>query len=496
MVTSTQSTPDSAEAARPRFALVPVAGTAVVIGIILLIGSRNYGYFFDEAYFVVAGHDHPAWGYFDQPPLVPMLAGLAQHLFPGSLLLLRLPATLAAVGGVVLTGLIARDLGGRRPAQVLAALAYAMSGAVRITHWLATYSLDPFFWTLILFLVVRWTTGRQQGKADDRLLLIAGAVTALSLQTKFLVPALWFALAATSLIFGPRDLLKRPLLWAGALLAVLATVPTLVWEATHGWPYTHMQQVVEAEFPGYGSYFWEGLMAAGLFAGVPLFLIGVGCLVFAPSMAPYRFVGASVVVVILAFAVMSGRSYYVFSLYAAPLAAGAVGLQKIRWHWALKWLGGLVMVVSVADTLLSVSIYPKSVAEKLPDVPTVVSAKTFTQADGLLPPLAAEVDQIYQSLPPDVREHTAVLTDSYAFAAGIDMYGRSGGISRAYSGHRAYYYFGAPPEEDTNVLFIGTQNPALKGACASSQPIAPDFAGLYLGRTESWEQLWPKLRAQ
>lgn len=380
----------------------------------------------------------------------------------------------------------AKELGGRVPAQVLAATAYALSGAVRVAHWLATYSLDPFFWTLILWLVVRWTRRR-----DDRLLLAAGVVTAFSLETKFLVPALWAALAVTSLLFGPRELLRRPLLWVGGLIAVLATVPTLVWQATHGWPYTHMQQVVAAEFPGLGGYLWDGLAGAGLLAGLPLLLFGLGWLLRSRE---YRFLGVTVLGLVVAFAVTSGRSYYLFSLYSVPFAAAAVGLQEIRWPRVLKWSGALVLAASVVNALLSIPVYPKAVAQRLPDVPFTVTAKTYVEADGLLVPLAQQIDQTYLALPPELRAHTAVLTDSYVFAAGVDMFGAA--VPRAYSGHRGYYYFGKPPEQDDTVLFFGTQNPALQKAFTSAQPIVPDFATLYTGRTVSWEQLWPRLRTQ
>lgn len=100
------------ESPLPRMAWGPVLAVAGVVGLALLIASRNYGYFFDEAYFVVAGRDHLAWGYFDQPALVPALAAAMNHLAPGSLIVLRLPATLAAIAGTILTALIARELGG------------------------------------------------------------------------------------------------------------------------------------------------------------------------------------------------------------------------------------------------------------------------------------------------------------------------------------------------------------------------------------------------
>jgi 4-amino-4-deoxy-L-arabinose transferase-like glycosyltransferase len=497
-MTLTSETTDSRPGrTRPAFARTPVLLIAGVAGALLLIASRNYGFSFDEAYFVVAGRDHPAWGYFDQPPLVPFLAAGLDHLFPGSLLALRLPATLAAVGGIVLSALIARELGGRRVAQAVAAAAYAMSGATLICHYLATYSIDPFFWSLVVWLVVRWTRQRREGVADDRLLFAAGLVTAVSLQTKFLVPALWVALAAASLVFGPRDLVRRPLLWAGALVATLTTVPTLVWQAVHGWPYTRMSEVVAAEFPGTGPFLLELLSGPGLVIGVPLALFGFGRLLAARDLRPYRFLGVAFLLLIVAYLLTSGRSYYVYSLYALLFAAGAVGLQDVKWPTAAKAVGWLLAAASVLQALVAMPIYPKSWAERIPDVPLVpLTAKVFVQSDGQLGQLSDAVVKVYASLPPDQRARTAIMTDSYAFAADLQLFGAERGLPDVYSAHRGYFYFGHPDESVDSVLFVGDASPLVAGAFDRHQDVVPQLMTVFSGRNTAWDALWPQLRTQ
>jgi hypothetical protein len=42
-----------------------------------LAAHANYDFFGDERYFIVCGW-HPAWGYVDQPPLVPLPAAASQ----------------------------------------------------------------------------------------------------------------------------------------------------------------------------------------------------------------------------------------------------------------------------------------------------------------------------------------------------------------------------------------------------------------------------------
>src|SRR5213596_1656962 len=87
-----------------------------------LLTANRYGIFRDELYFLACS-EHLDWGYVDQPPLIAGIAWFARHVFGESLLGLRLLPALAGAAKVVFAGLLARELGGRRYAQALAALA-------------------------------------------------------------------------------------------------------------------------------------------------------------------------------------------------------------------------------------------------------------------------------------------------------------------------------------------------------------------------------------
>ncbi|CAM3967582.1 MULTISPECIES: ArnT family glycosyltransferase [Tsukamurella] len=487
----------------PAVARTPLAVVTVAVFAVMVIGSRNYGYFFDEAYFVVAGRDHPAAGYFDQPPLVPLLAGALDSLAHGNLVVLRLPATLAVTAITLLSGLIARELGGRGWAQVFAAAAVAMSLVSSVGHWLATYSLDPLWWTILFYLLVRWTRTR-----DDRLLLLAGAVTALSLLTKFLVPALWIAVAVGALACGPRRLLTRPALWGGAAIAVVAVVPTLWWQAGHDWAYTRMGAVVRAEWPGGAGFALVGLFGAGLLIGLPLLLAGVVSLL---RSGRYRYLGVAVVLVVAAIVLTHGRAYYLASVYALPMAAGAVAVQR----WAANRIAGrtvrrrvtsavaaLVLIASAASWVWSSPVWPQQVAQRLPAAPFRAPASMVIDGDTMLQDLGHTVIDAYRSLSPQERQNLAIVAESYPFAAAVDFYGRDAGLPRAYSGHRAYYYFGRPADDTAAVLWIGDPSSVLDGAFTHRRAVQPPgaegdpVAQLYTGRTQPWATLWEALRAQ
>src|SRR5215510_8823817 len=126
--------------------LVPLPGWVWAIagglGLVLLACAGRYGWHRDELYFREAGR-HLAWGYVDQPPFTPLVARIADLVAPDNLVALRVAPALATVVTVVLCGLIVRELGGDRRAQVVGAGVAASAGfVVGAGHLLSTATFD------------------------------------------------------------------------------------------------------------------------------------------------------------------------------------------------------------------------------------------------------------------------------------------------------------------------------------------------------------------
>jgi hypothetical protein len=149
--------------------------------VLLVAFASGYGYHRDELYFIAAGK-HLDWAYADQGPVTPLLARAMTEISADSLTVLRLPSAIAAALVVFLTGLLARELGGTRRAELIAAGCAAVGVIVLFTgHLLSTSTFDLLAWTAVTWLVVRaLRTG------DDRLWLVAGVVLGLSLLNKAL----------------------------------------------------------------------------------------------------------------------------------------------------------------------------------------------------------------------------------------------------------------------------------------------------------------------
>src|SRR5437588_1352744 len=193
----------------PRFAWPEVAAPALLALVVLLATATRYGYHRDELYFLEASK-HMAWGYVDQPPLSVALVWLSRVLFGESLFWMRVPPALADAATVLLAGLIARELGGKRFAQALAALAVAVSPFLIAGHLAGPTIYDFLAWSAVSLFVVRIIrTGR------ERLWVAVGVVAGLGLLDKETIALLAVALAVGLVLNRQAKMLRSPWGWAG-----------------------------------------------------------------------------------------------------------------------------------------------------------------------------------------------------------------------------------------------------------------------------------------
>ncbi|MBP2473337.1 hypothetical protein JOF53_002209 [Crossiella equi] len=474
--------------------------TSAAVALLLVLVSGEYGPHRDELYFEAAGA-HPAWGYPDQPSFTPMVARLMALLFPDSLTALRLPAALAAGLTVLLVALTARELGGTRRAQVLAAVATGLSGAVLVPgHMLHTTTFDLTFSAALVWLLVKVVRG-----ADPRLLLAAGGVLGVALHNKYLIGALVAALLVGILATGPRALLRSPWLWAGAGLAVLVWLPNLVWQVSNGLPQLRMAQILsEGSAGGVAFVAMQALVVGPLL--VPLWVGGLVRLLRTPDL---RLFGVAYLVLAAALLVAGGSPLYLFDAYPPLLAAGALVVDG--------WLGrsrGRAVVATAAGTLSALFILPVA----LPLVPVhLLDRVPVLQLNGLAteqfgwPELTSTVAGVYRNLSPAERARTTIVTENFGEAAALQRYGPAHGLPSVHSGYRGYAAWERPPATARDAILV---QPAkfpdapvwARTACTELRQVATVHNSLGIrnrehggtvwlcqGLTRTWDELWPSI---
>ena len=477
----------------------PVWILTAIVGVTMLVTSAGFYYTSDELYFLSAGK-HLSWGYADQPPLVPFLAHLADSLFPDSLVALRLPSTIAVTAGVFVTAVIAREFGGRGRAQLLAAACYAISPLLLSDgHHLDTTSIDWCLWTVATWLVVRWVRTR-----DDRLWLALGVVTGFDLQDKYLILFFWAAIAAGVLIAGPRAMFARPLVWVAALIAVAMAVPSLLWQAHNGWPQLAMGSVLSDEAGDLGgryTFLPYVFIYAGIAGGV-LFCYGLWRLLRAEELRPYRFLGWASVVLIVGLLVVQQQPYYVAGLYAAGWAAAATRAEQgplpRGLNWSRTWPALVISALVVVRGILP-----------FPPDPLFVDSYVVNNVNDDFPKVVDTVAAAYREMAPSERSHTVVMANASGYAGALDQFGPRVGLPPVYSVERGSWYFGAPPDSATSVLYVGDPPDAVRAEFAQVRQVATYTDQLALamhprkaevpvylcsGLRDPWSRIWPDLR--
>ncbi|GAA4857094.1 glycosyltransferase family 39 protein [Saccharopolyspora cebuensis] len=462
----------------PPFARWAVLPIAAAVAVVQLVAATRSGYWFDEVYMLAIGRNHLDWGSADQPPMTPALAWLMDAIAPGSVLALRLPAVLATTAAVVVAALIARELGGDRRAQAMTAGVQATALWITLAgHWLTPYTLEPVQWLLLLWLLIRWIRLR-----DDRLLLALGAVAGIAAMTKFQVVLLCAALLLSVLLLGPRELLARPLLWAGVGIAGLLAAPTLVWQAVHGWPQLRMSGIVIAEaealYGGRPGVAFGMIAVAGL-AGTVLSLYGLWRLARADEL---RFLALTTALLYALFVIAPGRPYYLGGLYAVLAAAGALGLQRRReaGRGRRRWVAWPAFALSAALAAGILTLPVADVSDRMGDA------------------LARRAADVYHALPPEQRERTALIGDPYIAAAYLDGYSTRYDLPPAHSTNRGYGYFPPPPESADAAVYVGADPDELRPYFTDAHLIAAgtptNTVWLVTGRHTPWTRVWTDLR--
>ncbi|HTS47859.1 MAG TPA: glycosyltransferase family 39 protein [Bryobacteraceae bacterium] len=423
----------------------------IALAIILLHALTNghYGFHRDELA-TVDDARYLDWGYIAYPPLTPFIAHIAFALFGPSLVGLRFFASLAQAVAIVLTGCMARELGGKRTAQVAAALAAAIAPVSLAAGALFQYvTFDYLWWVLAAYFVIRLLKSE-----NPRWWLAIGAVIGLGMMTKYTVAFLAAGITAGIVLTSARRDLKSPWLWGGVGLSLAIFLPNSIWQIRHDFISLDFLNHIHARDIRIGrtkNFLIEQLFVPANPFTIPMWLTGLW-FYFSREGKRYRALGWIFVVVFVLFFSARGRSYYMAPAYPMLLAAGAVAWERRlanaspsrgRLRRAVQWSAiavGAVIAIALVVPIPPVGSAWWNLSNKVQD--------DWREEVGW-PDLVGEVAKIRDSLPAEDRTNFAILTGNYGEAGAIDLYGATYGLPKAISGTNSYWLrgYGDPPPQ-------------------------------------------------
>ena len=479
--------------------------------------SGVYGLFIDELYFLACG-EHLDWGYVDAPPLTAVQAWLSRALFGDSMLAIRLLPALAGAGLVLLTGVITRELGGRRFAQFLAALAVVVAPVyLAFDSYLSMNSIEPLIWmgcALVLMRMIR--TG------DTKLWIAFGALAGIGLMNKHTMLMFGFAVILGLLLTRQRHLLRSPWLLVGGGIAFAIFLPNLIWNVRHHFPMLELLENIRRDGRDIPFQPVSFLGLQILFqnpAALPLWVAGLWRLLATPKGKPYRALGIAYLVT-LAILFVRGKPYYLSSAYPMLFAAGAVSIEEWLAAPARRWLrAAYAIVVFLVGALIAPTALPILSPEtyirytrflhieqpQLENRAASALPQFFADRFGW-PEMVAIVARVYRSLSPEDQERTAIFGNDYGQAGAIDFYGPKLGLPKAVGAHLTYWYWGPRGYTGESVLVLGGDREDLDAQFASVRAVAEighpsamrqEHFTLFLCREpKGWTlaELWPRLK--
>ena len=428
--------------------------------------NNRYGYFRDEFDYMACG-DHLAWGYVDQPPLIPFLIHVCRAVLGDSLRSVRFIPALASSLLVVQTAVLAREFGGRRFALLLSAVTvviapqYLSNGSL-----LGTNCLEPNLWMGCAYFAILAIK-----RNDPRNWLWFGVVAGLGLEEKYSIALFGFGIVLGLLFTEQRRVFANKWIWLGGLAAFLIFLPNLWWNIHFHWPFVLLMRGIRAEgrdvvLPLLPYLFQQALLVLPLTA--PIWITGLLAFFFSERLKQYRVLGWSYLVCFTVFFVLHGKSYYLAPIYPMLLAAGAVTIENAIDRPRLTWMKPAIVVLLLAS---GAHIAPIVVPVLSPDrfiaymkyLPMKLPVMEHGHERAVLPQwyadqfgweeIVAETAQAWNRLGPAERADCGIFAQDYGQAGAIDFLGRRYGLPPALSGHQTYFLWG-PRGYSGNCLIV------------------------------------------
>ena len=483
-----------------------------------LLTNGRYGYFRDELYYIACAR-HLDFGYVDQPPLSILLLRLSQLLLGDSLFAIRLLPALAGAAIVALTGIIAREMGGRAWAIALAcAGSLCALFNLAVGNFFSMNAFEPLFWMGAVYLLVRITNG-----GPPTLWLWFGVLLGLGIENKHSTVFFGVGIFVALLLTPERRHFANKWIWLGGVIAFAIALPNILWQALHHWPtYELLSNIAHsnknvalspAQFIAQQINFMNP-------ATLPLWLGGLVWLFGSRAGRRYCAIGIIYLVTLAEFIILHGKSYYLAPAYPMLFAAGGVAIERV-FAARLTWLKPILLAtILMAGALFAPVIVPILPPEKLVAYMRAIHfepPRTETSHTAILPQVFADqfgweqmvgsVAHVYHHLRPEDEKRAAIFCENYGEAGAIGFFGPKVGLPPAISGHQNYFLWGPRDWTGEVILILDTNDDDERELFGSvedlgqvvSSPWAMPFERrrhIYLCRDLkiSVRELWPRLK--
>ena len=521
---------------RPLFADGMLIVVAIALGKLLLhcYFNNRYGYFRDEFDYMACGN-HLAWGYVDQPPLIPFLIHICRAVLGDSLRSIRFIPAVASSLLMVQTAVLAREFGGRRFALLLSAITiliapqYLSNGSL-----LGTNCLEPNLWMGCAYFAILAIK-----RDDPRYWVWFGVVAGIGLQEKYSIVVFGSGMVIGLLLTPQRRVFLSPWMWLGGLAAFLIFLPNLLWNIHNHWPFVELMHNIREDgrdvvlpLPQY--FFEQTLLVHPLTA--PIWIAGLIAFFVSPRLKAYRALGWCYLVCFTVFFVLHGKNYYLAPVYPMLLAAGAVVIEGAIEGSRIAgtqiegfkvgpnrrdWLAPAIVILLLASgahlaPLVVPLLSPDRFVAYLKYLPMKPPVMEHSHERAVLPQwyadqfgweeIVAETAKAYARLSPEERSGCGIFGQDYGQAGAVDFLGPRYGLPPAISGHQTYFLWGPRGYSGNCLIVLGDSRERLEelfehveyvGTSAENPYALEQEIAVYICRGAKFgtlAEVWPQLK--
>jgi hypothetical protein len=429
-----------------------LVGIAAVVAVIHLLTNNRYGFHRDELQFLSDAR-HLDWGFVAYPPLTPFVERVGLEIFGVSMVGLRLFSVMVQALAIVVTGLMARELGGGRLAQVTAALVVATSGLPVFEGTEFQYSsFDYLWWTLIAYFVIRLLKSE-----DPRWWMAIGASVGVGLLTKYTICFFIAGILGGMLLSGARRFFLSGWFWAGVGMALLIFLPNFVWQVRHGFISVHFLQHIHARDVAQGrahGFLQDQFIICTNMFGAPLWIAG---LIYFLLDRRYRMLGWMYVIPLALFLSGKGRGYYLAAAYPMLFAMGAVAGERwvasLKRGWRLAVEGVFFTGLAAWGLIIYALLVPLALSGPLREF-ALKNNGDLREEIGW-DELVRTVAGIRDSLPAEQRDKVGVLVGNYGEAGAVEILGPTYHLPAPISMTNSAWLRGYPTPQPTTLIVLG-----------------------------------------
>ena len=491
---------------------------ALIKLLIHLFTNGQYGYFRDELYHLAVAQ-HLDWGYVDFPPLVALITKISTVFLGTSLPAIRFLPAIAGALKVLLTGLIAKELGGKYFAIVLGCLSVLIAPIYLFMDTVLTMNaFDPVFWMGTVYFIILAIN-----RSDPRFWLGAGVLAGLGIMNKYIMLIFIFGIFIGLLVTKERRFLSDRWFRIAGLIAFLIILPNIIWQFQHNWPMIEVMRNIAATGKNVTLSPFEFVFSQFFILNPftsPIWIAGLMFFFFHEQGKRYRIFGIAYIIILISMFMINSKVYYIQASYPMLFAGGAVFWEKL-WQdrQYIKWLksiyliimiiGGVVLapmmlpVLSVDDFLT----YQRTLGIEIPKT-EVAHVGPLPQWYGDMfgwPEMVETVAKVYNNMTPEERAKAAIAADNYGEAGAIDFFGPGYGLPKAISTHQNYYLWGPRNYTGEVLILLGMSKKEAEQYCGSVEN-SEKVGHPYAMRGEHYtilicrdlkgglQDIWPKLK--